>query len=58
VVSVALLGSSTALSDAKFLEKVINGRKGRRGNMPPLSYVLSSDEVWQVHAFVMARDGL
>jgi mono/diheme cytochrome c family protein len=48
----------TKLSDEKFLETVINGRKGRRGNMPPFGYVLSPDEVWQVHAFVIAKDGL
>jgi mono/diheme cytochrome c family protein len=48
----------TELSDEKFLETVINGRKGSRGTMPPFGYVLSPDEVWQVHAFVMARDGL
>jgi mono/diheme cytochrome c family protein len=48
----------TALGDEKFLETVINGRKGSRGTMPPFGYVLSPDEVWQVHAFVMARDGL
>ena len=46
------------LGDEKFLETVINGRKGSRGNMPPFGYVLSPDEVWQIHAFVMARDGL
>jgi mono/diheme cytochrome c family protein len=49
---------STALSDEKFLETVINGRKGNRGTMPPFGYVLSPDEVWQIHAFVVARDGL
>ena len=48
----------TKLSDEKFLETVIGGRQGRRGNMPPFGYVLSPDEVWQVHAFVMAKDGL
>jgi mono/diheme cytochrome c family protein len=48
----------TELGDEKFLETVINGRKGSRGTMPPFGYVLSPDEVWQVHAFVMARDGL
>ena len=48
----------TKLSDEKFLETVINGRKGRRGNMPLFGYVLSPDEVWQVHAFLMAKDGL
>jgi mono/diheme cytochrome c family protein len=46
------------LSDERFLETVINGRKGRRGTMPPFGYVLSPDEVWNVHAFVMAKDGL
>jgi mono/diheme cytochrome c family protein len=48
----------TELGDEKFLEIVINGRKGNRGTMPPFGYVLSPDEVWQIHAFVMARDGL
>jgi mono/diheme cytochrome c family protein len=48
----------TELGDEKFLETVINGRKGSRGTMPPFGYVLSPDEVWQIHAFVMARDGL
>jgi mono/diheme cytochrome c family protein len=46
----------TELSDEKFLEIVISGRQGNRGNMPPFGYVLSPDDVWQVHAFVMARD--
>lgn len=48
----------TELSDEQFLDTVINGRNGRRGNMPPFGYVLSPDDVWKVHAFVMARDGL
>jgi mono/diheme cytochrome c family protein len=48
----------TELSDEKFLETVISGRRGRRGNMPPFGYVLSPDDVWKVHAFVMAREGL
>jgi mono/diheme cytochrome c family protein len=48
----------TDLSDEKFLETVISGRHGSRGNMPPFGYVLSPDDVWKVHAFVMARDGL
>jgi mono/diheme cytochrome c family protein len=48
----------TELGDGKFLETVINGHKGSRGTMPPFGYVLSPDEVWQIHAFVMARDGL
>jgi mono/diheme cytochrome c family protein len=48
----------TKLSDESFLETVISGRQGRRGNMPPFGYVLSPDDVWKVHAFVMARDRL
>jgi mono/diheme cytochrome c family protein len=46
------------LGDEKFLETVISGRQGNRGNMPPFGYVLSPDDVWKVHAFVMARDRL
>jgi mono/diheme cytochrome c family protein len=45
------------ISDEKFLEVVINGRK-RALTMPPFGYVLSPDEVWQIHAFVKARDRL
>jgi mono/diheme cytochrome c family protein len=48
----------TELSDETFLEIVIAGRQGNRGNMPPFGYVLSPDDVWKVHAFVMAREGL
>ena len=48
----------TELSDETFLEIVIGGRAGNRGNMPPFGYVLSPDDVWKVHAFVMARDRL
>lgn len=48
----------TELSDEQFLEIVIGGRDGNRGNMPPFGYVLSPDDVWKVHAFVMARDRL
>jgi mono/diheme cytochrome c family protein len=48
----------TELSDEQFLETVIAGRQGNRGNMPPFGYVLSPDDVWKVHAFVMARDRL
>jgi mono/diheme cytochrome c family protein len=44
------------LGDEQFLETVISGRQGNRGNMPPFGYVLSPDDVWKVHAFVMARD--
>jgi mono/diheme cytochrome c family protein len=45
------------ISDEKFLEVVINGRK-RSLTMPPFGYILSPDEVWQIHAFVKARDRL
>lgn len=45
------------ISDEQFLEVVINGRK-RSLTMPPFGYVLSPDEVWQIHAFVKARDRL
>jgi mono/diheme cytochrome c family protein len=48
----------TELSHEKFLETVISGRQGSRGNMPPFGYVLSPDEVWTVHAFVLSRDRL
>jgi mono/diheme cytochrome c family protein len=48
----------TELGDEKFLETVISGRQGSRGNMPPFGYVLSPDDVWKVHAFVMAKEGL
>jgi mono/diheme cytochrome c family protein len=26
--------------------------------MPPFGYILTPDDVWNVHAFVMSRDGL
>lgn len=45
------------ISDEQFLEVVINGRK-RSLTMPPFGYILSPDEVWQIHAFVTARDRL
>lgn len=48
----------TEISDEKFLMTVINGREGGRAPMPAFGYVLSPDEVWQVHAFVTARDRL
>ena len=46
------------LGDQEFLETVINGRKGARGTMPAFGYILSPDDVWKVHAFVMSRDRL
>jgi mono/diheme cytochrome c family protein len=42
------------ISDEKFLETVINGRKGTQ--MPAFGLRLSPDEVWQVHAFVKSTD--
>ena len=45
---------ATKLSDERFLETVINGRKGTL--MPAFGLRLSPDEVWQVHAFVKSTD--
>src|SRR5271166_2042570 len=45
---------ATKLSDEKFLETVIGGRKGTQ--MPAFGLRLSPDEVWQVHAFVKSTD--
>jgi mono/diheme cytochrome c family protein len=44
----------TKLSDGQFLATVINGRKGTQ--MPAFGLRLSTDEVWQVHAFVKSTD--
>jgi len=45
---------ATKISDEKFLETVINGRKGTQ--MPAFGLRLSPDEVWKVHAFVKSTD--
>jgi mono/diheme cytochrome c family protein len=45
---------ATKLSDQRFLETVIRGRKGTQ--MPAFGLRLSPDEVWQVHAFVKSTD--
>ena len=45
---------ATKLSDEKFLETVIGGRKGTQ--MPAFGLRLSPDEVWQIHAFVKSTD--
>jgi len=45
---------ATKLSDERFLETVINGRKGTQ--MPAFGLRLSPDDVWQVHAFVKSTD--
>lgn len=42
------------LSDERFLETVINGRKGTQ--MPAFGLRLSPDEVWKVHAYVKSTD--
>ena len=45
---------ATKLGDERFLEIVINGRKGTL--MPAFGLRLSPDEVWQVHAFIKSTD--
>lgn len=45
---------ATKLSDERFLETVINGRKGTQ--MPAFGLRLSPDEVWRVHAYVKSTD--
>ncbi len=45
---------ATRSSDEKFLETVINGRKGTQ--MPAFGLRLSPDDVWKVHAFVKSTD--
>jgi mono/diheme cytochrome c family protein len=45
---------ATKLSDERFLETVINGRKNTQ--MPAFGLRLSPDEVWQVHAYVKSTD--
>lgn len=45
---------ATKLSDERFLETVISGRKGTQ--MPAFGLRLSPDEVWQVHAYVKSTD--
>jgi mono/diheme cytochrome c family protein len=45
---------ATRLSDQRFLETVIQGRKGTQ--MPAFGLRLSPDEVWQVHAFIKSTD--
>jgi len=45
---------ATKISDEKFLETVINGRKGTQ--MPAFGLRLSPDDVWKVHAFVKSTD--
>ena len=42
------------LGDERFLETVINGRKGT--SMPAFGLRMSPDDVWAVHAFVKTTD--
>lgn len=43
----------TSLSEDKFIDTIINGRKGTQ--MPAFGYVLSPDEVVKIFAFVKSR---
>jgi mono/diheme cytochrome c family protein len=45
---------ATKLSDPRFLETVIQGRKGMQ--MPAFGLRMSLDEVWQIHAFIKSTD--
>ncbi len=47
---------ATKLTDQRFLEVVINGRLGMRGQMPVFGRRMSLDDVWKVHAFIKSRD--
>ena len=46
----------TGLPAGRFLDAVAQGREGT--NMPAFGELLSQDEIWQVHAFLMSRDAL
>lgn len=43
------------LSDSEFLDIVMNGKSGSRGQMPAWSGTLTTQDVWQVEAFVKSR---
>lgn len=45
---------ATRLSDERFLEVVINGRKGTQ--MPAFGLRLSPDDVWNLHAYIKSTD--
>lgn len=45
---------ASSLSDEQFLETVISGRKGTQ--MPAFGFRMSSDEAWQIYAFVKSTD--
>ena len=46
----------TKLGPGRFIETVTNGRQGT--NMAAFGQLLSRDEIWQVHAYLMSRDSL
>jgi len=46
----------TRLSAGQFIDTVTKGRPGTA--MPPFGELLSRDERWQVHAFLLSRDAL
>ena len=46
----------TRLSPAQFLDTVTKGRPGTA--MAPFAEILSQNEMWQVHAFLLSRDSL
>lgn len=43
------------LSDSEFLDTVMNGKDGSRGQMPAWSGTLTKQNVWQVEAFLKSR---
>ena len=46
----------TGLSPAQFLDTVTKGRPGTA--MAPFAEILSRNDIWQVHAFLLSRDSL
>lgn len=45
---------ASTLTDERFMETVINGRKG--ATMPAFGLKLTPDQVWAVHAYVKSTD--
>jgi hypothetical protein len=46
----------TKLSPTQFFDAVAKGRKGT--TMPSFGSLLSTEQIWEVHAFLVSRDGL
>jgi mono/diheme cytochrome c family protein len=46
----------TKLDPKRFIDTVTTGRQGTA--MPAFGTLLSREEIWQVHAYLMSRDGL